>query len=235
MSDLDRRQDNGRSLIFEKLTLDERRAVDVAIIERLPPTLTAVWMDHKLGEKGISYSAFYRYARRLRTQCELHDLAELTPAEDPEKILPRVIARQLLDAILSEDVSSDAVHRLANAYRIAANVRLAADRFENQQCREQESQDKLDNLRLSLMAKAASDLRTDQPPEPPPQIKAPLSPAAARIPSPPPARDSSLARKPAFLSKREMLDSLDIESVLEARRNNSEILEGRRARASPRT
>src|ERR1041385_4500628 len=44
MSDLDRCQDNGRSLIFEKLTPDERRAVDVAIIERIPPTFSALWM-----------------------------------------------------------------------------------------------------------------------------------------------------------------------------------------------
>ena len=105
MSDLDRRQDNGRSLIFEKLTPDERRAVDVAIIERIPPTFSALWMEHKLGEKGVSYSAFYRYARRIRNSANLAEIADLSTDDglDLETPIRRLLARRAVDALVTED------------------------------------------------------------------------------------------------------------------------------------
>jgi hypothetical protein len=199
------------STLFDRLDAAEREKLDRAIVDRSPPTFTACFEAHQLADRGISFDAFYRYARRLRTQCELHHLAELTLPEDP---------------------SPEAIQRLAHAYRIAANVRLAADRFENQQIRERESQDKLDNLRLGLLTDCISRRHKDRPPEPPAQVDG----SPRRIEDPPPAspsRNTSPARKSVFPSKDDMLDSLDIESALEARRNNSVILEGRRARASP--
>ena len=52
-----RQQDNSRSSVFEKLTPDLRRAVNVAIIERCPANFRAIWMQFELGTFGVSVIA----------------------------------------------------------------------------------------------------------------------------------------------------------------------------------
>jgi hypothetical protein len=109
MSALDTRQDNGRSSLFEKLPAELRREIDIAIVERTPPTYAAIWMDLKLAEHRISYSAFYRYARRLRDRANLAEVAELTGDEvDLDTPIRRLLARRALDSLISDDQSSPA-------------------------------------------------------------------------------------------------------------------------------
>ena len=109
MSTLDARQDNGRSSLFEKLPAELRREIDIAVVERTPPTYAAIWMDLKLADRGISYSAFYRYARRLRDRANLAEVAELTGDEiDLDTPIRRLLARRALDSLISDDQSSPA-------------------------------------------------------------------------------------------------------------------------------
>src|ERR1043166_849351 len=109
-----REHENNKSSIFEKLNVDERRAVDIALVERIPPTFAGVWLDHKLGEKGVSYSAFYRYARRLRDRANLAEIAELTVDDATELSDPirRLLSRRVLDAKLTDDITPDEITRL---------------------------------------------------------------------------------------------------------------------------
>src|ERR1051325_4432264 len=96
---IDRQWENTRSSLFEKLTPDLRRALDVAIIERDPPTLAAIWMEHKLADHGISYSAFYRYARRLRDRATLAEIADLSTDDglDLENPIRRLLPPSAVD------------------------------------------------------------------------------------------------------------------------------------------
>src|SRR5262245_54281203 len=115
------KHDGGQSSLFEKLSPDQRRAVDVAIVERIPPTYAAVWMDHQLGEKGITYSAFYRYARRLRDRANVAELAECTAHAPAELTEPtrRLLSRRILDALLTDEIAPEEITRLMSALRQA--------------------------------------------------------------------------------------------------------------------
>jgi hypothetical protein len=105
MSNPQRTHDNTRSSIFEKLTPDQRKALDVAIIERLPPTFQAVYMEHNLPALGVSFTAFYRYARRLRDRANVAEIAELAGDTDTslDEPIRKLVGRRLLDLLLTTD------------------------------------------------------------------------------------------------------------------------------------
>jgi len=119
--------DNNASTLFSKLDPHRRDKLDRAIADGTPPTYTACYQQFNLAQAGISYSAFYRYARRLRTTANMSRLAELTipESENPEKLLPRFICQQLVGALLTEEAAPRDIERLTNAYRMAAQVQLA--------------------------------------------------------------------------------------------------------------
>jgi hypothetical protein len=98
-------QDNGRSSMYEKITPDLRRRVDIALLERVPATYREVYMAFELHEYAVTYMSFYRYARRIRDRGNIAELAnidadtetDLTPA------INKLAARQLLEILLNED------------------------------------------------------------------------------------------------------------------------------------
>ena len=97
-----RRQDNSRSSLFEKLPPDLRRALDVAIAEHVPPTFRAVWMQFELANFGVSFPAFYRYARRVRERVNLIEAAALAGEDDAgvDAVLKKLTGRRALDLLL---------------------------------------------------------------------------------------------------------------------------------------
>ena len=108
------KQDNTRSSLFERLPPDLRRALDVAIAERVPPTFRAVWMQFELAKFGVSFTAFYRYARRLRDRVNLVEAAELAREEDAEidAVLKKLAGRRALDLLLHSK-GSDCLKEIA--------------------------------------------------------------------------------------------------------------------------
>ena len=119
-----------RSTLFEKLPPDLRRRLDQAIIDRDPPAYRDLHAKFDLTARKVSVTALYYYARRLRAQADILNLAQLALPGSPDlaESLPTLLAYRVLDAAIDEDVSPSTLHRLVDAWRIAANHRLALQR-----------------------------------------------------------------------------------------------------------
>ena len=142
-----RTHENNKSSVFERVPPDVRHALDVAIIERIPPTFRSVWMQFELAQFGVSFTAFYRYARRLRDRANLAEAATLVGEDDADlaAALHKLVARRLLELLLHtggaactrEIAALTSAHRqVARAAfddrRLAEATRLAWARIENQ-------------------------------------------------------------------------------------------------------
>ncbi len=133
------------SSLFEKISPDFRRQIDEAIVDRSPPTYRAIYEHFCLPDFAISFSAFYRYARRLRFHAAAFDQAELAMPEGADLIdlLPQLLAHRLLEAVIDEAASARTIQRLAEAWRITAGTRLTLGRHAAE----------LDNLQKKELAK----------------------------------------------------------------------------------
>ena len=102
MSTPQRTHDNNKSSVFEKLPEDLRRQLDLAIVHRIPSTFQAVWMQFELAKFGVSFSALYRYARRLRDRVNLAEAAELAAEDDANanETIQKLLSRRLLELLL---------------------------------------------------------------------------------------------------------------------------------------
>ncbi|HKQ50471.1 MAG TPA: hypothetical protein VJZ71_20535 [Phycisphaerae bacterium] len=117
------------STIYEKTTADERRKVDRAIVNRDPPTYRGVFEKFRLAEKGVSFTAFYNYARRIRAAAQVCNLAELVaPAQaDLNQTLPRLLGDRLIETLLyQEDATPAQIQRLTLAYASAITTAIKA-------------------------------------------------------------------------------------------------------------
>jgi len=113
---------DGHSTIFEKLDPHRRRKLDRAIIDRSPPTYRAVFDHFRLGDSGVSFTAFYYYARRLRARAAVINLAELALPEESDlsQAVPRLIMHQLIESLLSTEHSPRNIEHISRAWRTAA-------------------------------------------------------------------------------------------------------------------
>src|ERR1043166_6231361 len=123
--------DNASS-ILEKLAPDALSALEHAIVNRTPATFTACYEKFALADKGLSFSAFYRYARRLRDASRLASIAELNGKDAVAALnaVPHLVANQLVDPLTVETPSSRPVARLAGAYRNFVSAQVASRRLE---------------------------------------------------------------------------------------------------------
>lgn len=115
------------STVLDKIPPDRRRQIDLAVIDRDPPAIQAVFDKFSLAEKGVSRSAFYRYARKLRLRAITRDFAELAETDQQPifDLLPALLGHRLLDALADENASPRALQRLTDAWRAA--VRTSQD------------------------------------------------------------------------------------------------------------
>src|ERR1044071_2153603 len=123
--------DNASS-ILEKIAPDALSALEHAVVTRTPPTFTACYEKFALAEAGLSFSAFYRYARRLRDASRLTSIAELNGKDAVAALnaVPHLVANQLVDALTVENPSSRTVARLAGAYHHFVSAQVARRRLE---------------------------------------------------------------------------------------------------------
>src|SRR5437867_11081331 len=122
-----RQHDNSQSSIFEKLPPELRHQIDIAIIERVPPTYAAVWMHFKLADHRVSFTAFYRYARRLRDRANVAEIANLANDDDADidSAIRKLAARQVLELLLNNDeIAPKDIAALISAHRHAAQTTL---------------------------------------------------------------------------------------------------------------
>lgn len=121
-----------QSSIFEKTDPDFRRRLDQALIDHDPPTYRAAFNKFNLADKGISFAAFYRYARRIRAHAAMIELTRSALPDDcdPAAIVPKLLADRLLDAAIDESSSPRTLQRLTDAWRFAAQTQLALERHQ---------------------------------------------------------------------------------------------------------
>ena len=135
---------DSHSSVCDKVPADLRRDLDRAVVDRDPPTYRALFKKFNLAEHGVSLTAFFYYARRLRAQAELIHLARiaLPEGDDITEALPGILAHRLFDAADDEAASPRTVQRLADAWRIVNAARLAQQRH---QTAAQNAQKKIDH------------------------------------------------------------------------------------------
>jgi len=121
-----------RNSILKKLSPSLRRQLDRSIADRDPPTYRETFALFQLAEQGISYSAFYRYARKVRLEIEfIHTAAIAFPdGRSIHAILPNLIAARLLEIINDPDnpPKSEVILRLTRAHRAATQTLIAIQR-----------------------------------------------------------------------------------------------------------
>lgn len=134
-----------RSSVIEKTDPDLRRRLDQAIADRAPATYKEIYQHFDLAGRGISFTAFYYYARRIRITTALMELPHLAappdtdddgrvknPAAESDRLIGAVLADCLLDTALSPDADPRNVERIARAYHAVARLELARRRLSEQ-------------------------------------------------------------------------------------------------------
>src|SRR5205085_1829220 len=84
---------SSKSSLFTKLPRELRRQIDQAVIDRDPPAYKDVFATFNLAQFGVSFTAFYMYARRLRYQAALIDCA--ATAAPSEEVITDMAVRLL--------------------------------------------------------------------------------------------------------------------------------------------
>jgi hypothetical protein len=121
-----------RSSVFEKTTPDLRRKLDRAIVNYDPPGYLALFKKFGLTELGVSYQAFYNYARKLRRRAAARETIQASLADEQQvvKSLPALLGQFLIDQIMGNDQAApSAIYRLMLAYTAALkNVVLVQEK-----------------------------------------------------------------------------------------------------------
>ncbi len=175
-----------RSSIQTKIEPGFRKQIVQALINRHPPTLREVFDFFALDDKGVSYTAFYYWARKIKRFAALFEMTRtLDEKEDPAGLLPRILASRLLDNALDDQVDVLVLRRLMETYRMACSIELSRKRFDLQtqgfDGRRELDKAAGDNdiLRLArLIARTKRNMARDEPasrltPDPPDQPPAP--------------------------------------------------------------
>jgi len=152
------------SSIYDKTTPDDRRKIDRAIVDRDPPTYRGVFKKFGLAEKSVSFTAFYNYARRIRSAATMNNLAQLTaPKEtDVAQAIPRLLGNLLVETLLyAEDSSPNAVHRLTQAYCSAINSAVTLHKYKHVFAPRKPVENANDGCPAASVAENLSDLSTD--------------------------------------------------------------------------
>ncbi len=134
-----------QSTLYDKLSPEQRRKLNRAIVDRAQPTYRACYEHFRLADREIGFYAFYRYARRLRGQATITDLADAKgpEANDPialNEAITCLLAHRLIEAADDETADSHELLRLARAYNLSIRSQKTihdnADRIVAKRCAE---------------------------------------------------------------------------------------------------
>lgn len=122
---------DSQSSLFKKADAALRAKLVEALIRKDPWTYHDCFQHFELDRLGISFTAFYYWARRVRRSAALIEMARSCDAEhNPVELVPRVLAFRLLDASLDDDAGLTALNRLTRIYQAASNVEIARRRMD---------------------------------------------------------------------------------------------------------
>src|SRR5262249_28464449 len=105
------------STVLDRIHPGLRRGVDRAILEQDPPILQDVSIQCQLRANGVSRSAFYRYAKRLRHRLEIVQSAEMLHIEgrDHNDDIQLILAAKFFEAAQDPETKPDVLHKLVSA------------------------------------------------------------------------------------------------------------------------
>src|SRR5689334_19804387 len=85
------------STVLERIPAEKLRQIDRAIVLRDPPAYTAVFKKFEIESHNVSFSAFWRYAHRMRARAESANLVELVSSDDLQatQLLPTLMAQRV--------------------------------------------------------------------------------------------------------------------------------------------
>ncbi len=122
-----------RSTILAKTEPGFRKQIVQALINRHPPTLREVFDFFALDDKGVSYTAFYYWARKIKRFAALFEMNHtLEEKEDTAGMLPRILASRMLDNALDDGVDVSVLKRMMDTYRMACTIELSKKRLDMQ-------------------------------------------------------------------------------------------------------
>ena len=117
-----------KSSVLTKVPPETRLLLNQAIIERNPMTYEGVYGKFALDTLGVSYTAFYYYARRIRMAAAVSELSKLDG--DPHEIIPSAVAQSVLEISLDPALASKYLLRAAQAYKAVEQAHAARKRIE---------------------------------------------------------------------------------------------------------
>ncbi|MEK6644044.1 MAG: hypothetical protein AABZ08_09055 [Planctomycetota bacterium] len=130
--DILKQYSDSTSLVVKNVSPEQLEQLDYAVVTRNPPTYTACYHQFELGSLGISFDVFYRYARKLRTNLRAASLAQhnVPDPEQSEVLLPRLVCQRMVETLLTEKLSPRALLRLAESYRMTAQIEIQRRRLD---------------------------------------------------------------------------------------------------------
>ena len=123
-----------RSSILKKVPLETRRLLNRAIIFRNPITYEGIYNKFNLESLGVSYTAFYYYARRIHLAITASELGKLRG--DPHELISAAVAQTILDVAAEPILTAKHLANMARAYRdveMARSVRIRTQLAEKDQ------------------------------------------------------------------------------------------------------
>jgi hypothetical protein len=198
---------DSQSSLFKKADAALRAKLVEALISKNPWTYHDCFRHFELDRLGISFTAFYYWARRVRRSAARIEMARSRDAEhNPVELVPRVLAFRLLDASLDDDAGLTALNRLTRIYQAASNVEIARRRMEITAQKADAAKARSESSDLSRLCKIVThlqrkDLRAEseklregEAPAEPQTTKTAHAPAQRR--TSPSARRNSASRPP---------------------------------------
>jgi hypothetical protein len=122
-----------RSSLCTRIEPALRKQIVEAVINHRPATYREVFSYYSLDRQGISFTAFYYWARKTKRVAATLEMTEAVEnKEDSAAILPRILATRLLDTALDEELQPAKLKRLMDTYRMACTIELAKKRLDMQ-------------------------------------------------------------------------------------------------------
>jgi len=127
-----------QSSLLRRLSAEQRAELDRAIIDHEPASYRGMYKEFALHEHGVSFTAFYRYARRLRIHAAFTDSVEddLPPGGDDPARMARMLTRRLWEVLAHPDAPPALISRCFTVWRQALKVAGAIPRTEDLQRKE---------------------------------------------------------------------------------------------------
>jgi len=120
------------STVISRLEPQLRHELDQAIMQHYPGMLSETYEKFDLRQRGISLSALYRYARRVRLHASVHDVTLLAPPDGQRTIQAMCLHldAQFLEIVEHDSPRIDDLQRLASVRRQLTSSHLQQIRAE---------------------------------------------------------------------------------------------------------